>query len=317
MKSVNQALVTVLTPVYNGEKYLSECIESVLTQTYNNWEYIIINNCSTDKTLEIAQIYAEEDRRIRIHNNKQFLSAIENHNHAFRLIGKYSSYCKVLHADDLLFPDCLKQMVAVAEANKSIGLVSSYAIHGTYVRDEKVPYPQTFIPGKEACRLSFLTGSYLFGTTPTSVLIRSDIIRKYRNFYNNYPHADLESFFKILQHSDFGFVHQILTYTRVHPEQQSSFANKFNTYIPAYLHVLKKYGPACLTNEEYHDLFKKKLKSYYRFLGNSILKNRGKEFWDYHKKNLEELGHPFNSLKAITSFARITASQTFNKIWPN
>lgn len=316
MKSVHP-LVTVLTPVYNGEKYLSECIESVVAQTYENWEYIIINNCSTDNTLDIAQNYAKKDKRIHIHNNTQFLSAIENHNHAFRLILEHSKYCKVLHADDLLFPDCLKQMVALAETINSIGLVSSYAIHGTSVREEKVPYPQTFIPGKEACRLSFLTGSYLFGTTPTSVLIRSDIIRKYKNFYNNYPHADLESCFEVLQNSDFGFVHQVLTYTRVHHEQQSSFSDSLNTYIPAYLHVLKKYGPSCLSKEEYYSLFKKKLKSYYRFLGNSFLDRREKKFWDYHKKSLEELGYRYNFFKTISSAARIITGRVFNKIWPN
>lgn len=54
-----QPLVSILTPVYNGEEYLAECIESVLGQTYQNWEYCIVNNCSTDRTLEIANGYAK------------------------------------------------------------------------------------------------------------------------------------------------------------------------------------------------------------------------------------------------------------------
>lgn len=313
----DQPLVTILTPVFNGGKYLSECIQSVLLQTFENWEYIIVNNCSTDNTLEVANTYAKKDRRIHIYNNEHFLSAIENHNHAFRLISNDSKYCKILHADDLLFPDCLKLMVTLAETNPSIGLVSSYAIQGTSLRFDKIPYPETFIPGKEACRLSFHTGSYLFGTTPTSVLIRSDIIKKYKNFYNNCLHADLESCFEVLQNSDFGFVHQILTYSRVHNEQRSSFADRFNTYIPAYLYVLKKYGPSCLSNEEYFSLFEKKLKSYYRFLGKSLLEKKEKEFWDYHKKNLEELGHPFSILKTASASIRIMIGQIFNRIWPN
>ena len=55
MSPMEQPLVSVLTPVYNGEPYLGECIESVLNQTYQNFEYIIVNNCSKDRTLEIAR----------------------------------------------------------------------------------------------------------------------------------------------------------------------------------------------------------------------------------------------------------------------
>ena len=47
----DEPLVSVVTPVYNGDKYLADCVESVLKQTYQNWEYVIVNNCSTDRTL--------------------------------------------------------------------------------------------------------------------------------------------------------------------------------------------------------------------------------------------------------------------------
>jgi glycosyltransferase involved in cell wall biosynthesis len=50
-----QPLVSVVTPVYNGAEYLRQCIESVLAQSYENWDYLIVNNCSKDRTLEIAQ----------------------------------------------------------------------------------------------------------------------------------------------------------------------------------------------------------------------------------------------------------------------
>src|SRR5690242_20501129 len=60
MSLPDKPFVSVLTPVYNGEAYLAECIESVLAQTYPNFEYIIVNNCSKDRTLEIAQSYAKK-----------------------------------------------------------------------------------------------------------------------------------------------------------------------------------------------------------------------------------------------------------------
>ena len=55
MNDANSASVSVVTPVYNGAEFLAECIESVLAQTYTNWNYTIVNNCSTDETLAIAQ----------------------------------------------------------------------------------------------------------------------------------------------------------------------------------------------------------------------------------------------------------------------
>ena len=107
MKTLSQPLVSVVTPVYNGEKYLAECVESILSQTYGNWEYIIIDNCSDDQTGAIAQHYAERDGRIRVRRNDEVLLVIPNFNHAMRQISPMSVYCKVVCADDWLFPECL------------------------------------------------------------------------------------------------------------------------------------------------------------------------------------------------------------------
>ena len=56
-----QPRVSVVTPVHNEERYLAECIDSVIAQTYQNWDYTIVDNCSTDRSLEIAQAYGEKD----------------------------------------------------------------------------------------------------------------------------------------------------------------------------------------------------------------------------------------------------------------
>jgi glycosyltransferase involved in cell wall biosynthesis len=73
-----QPLVSVVTPVYNGVDYIAECIESVLNQTYGNWEYLIVDNCSTDGTLEIAQGYENRDPRLRVVTASEFVGQIEN-----------------------------------------------------------------------------------------------------------------------------------------------------------------------------------------------------------------------------------------------
>jgi glycosyltransferase involved in cell wall biosynthesis len=301
--------------VYNGETYLAECLESVICQTYDNWEYIVVNNCSTDRTREIAESYCSKDKRIRIHDNQHFLNALENHNHAFRLISPMSKYCKVLHADDLLFPECLKRMAETAEKNLTAGIISSYTIKGTKIREEKLPYPKTFLTGQEACRASLLYGTYIFGTTPTSVLLRSDLIRKQENFYQESLSADTEACFEVLQQADFAFVHEILTYSRIHDERRSSFADRFNTYITAYLRMLKKFGARCLSAEEYESLTRRKLKEYYRFLGKSLINRREREFWEYHRKELKALGYPFSTVKLGASSARALLSKVFGRLW--
>ena len=96
---------------------LAECIDSVLEQTYQNWEYIIVDNCSTDGSTEIAQSYAEEGSTDpRCEKYWSSVKAIPNHNTALRQMAPESKYCKVVFADDRIFPECIERMVGVAEA---------------------------------------------------------------------------------------------------------------------------------------------------------------------------------------------------------
>jgi glycosyltransferase involved in cell wall biosynthesis len=299
----NQPLVTVITPVYNGEKYLAECIESVLAQTYKNWEYIIVNNCSTDGTLKIAKEYAAQNDRIWIHENEHFLTVIQNHNHAFRLIPRESKYCKVIHADDWLFPDCIEKMVEIAEYNPTVGIVGSYRLEETRVSCDGLPYPSTVVSGRELCRSGLLGGPYVFGS-PTTLLIRSDLIRARQSFYNEMNlHADNEACYELLNESEFGFVHQVLSFTRRNNETMTTFAKRMNTYILADLLILKKFGPIYLSPAEYEKILEKRLDQYYRFLGKSIFMRKGREFWDFHKTGLNELGVRINAVRLAAASA--------------
>jgi glycosyltransferase involved in cell wall biosynthesis len=293
----SQPLVSVVTPVYNAERYLVECIESVLAQTYEHWEYVIVDNCSTDRSLEIGQHYAEQDPRIRVHSNDSFLNQMQNWNHAMRQISPESKYCKVVHADDWLFPECIRRMVELGEAHPSVGIVGAYRLDEDRVNLDGLPYESTVVPGREICRLTLLDELYVFGS-PTSLLIRSELIRGREAFYDEFViHADKKVCFDILQNFDFGFVHQVLTYSRRHNESITSLMHRFDTHRLGKLIYLCQYGPVFLSNEEYEKHLKQVLKGHYRFLARSVFALRDREFWNYHKDGLEKLGYHLSPVK--------------------
>lgn len=329
MTAQDKPLVTVLTPVYNGEDYLGECIESVLSQTYENFEYIIVNNCSTDRTLEIAQRYAGRDSRIRVFSNKNFVGVIENHNNAFRAMSPNAKYCKVVSADDFIFPDCLDKMVEFAEATPTVGFVGAYQLSGGYVKWQGFSYPRQVFPGTEICRRVlfqqqvFIDGQPIFGFgTPTSLLYRADLVRESDRFYPNpSPHSDTSACFRYLDRCDFGFIYQILSFERTHENTQSSKSIQMNRHASAYLDDLITYGPSYLNREELNEKIHGMLAGYHHFLAANLFESRGEEFWNYHRTRLKELGYPFSSWTLFSAFVRVSTKEMLNpeqalrKLW--
>lgn len=294
MHSAEQPLVSVVTPVYNGEDFLGECIQSVLGQTYGNLEYVIVNNCSTDRSLDIARNYAKKDDRIRICDNDLFLPSLQNFNHSLRLISSESKYCKIVHADDWLFPECLEKMAHLAEASPTVGIVGSYRLVGTKVESDGLPCDRKVIPGHEMARMNLTDGPYTFGT-PSALLIRSDLIRAREKFYNeDHTGADTEVCLQLLNECDFGFVHQVLSFCRVHDQAITGKNKSMFTSYPNFLYVFKKYGPVFLSTEEYEAGLKRKMQAYYRFLGSQLTRFNDKRFWDFHRKGIERLGYSFS-----------------------
>jgi len=321
---MSKPLVSVVTPVYNGAAFLSDCIESVLRQTYSNWEYTIVDNCSTDGTRGIAQAYAKRDNRIRVCMNDVLLDIIANHNKAFRLISPDSKYCKQVSADDWLFPECLERMVELGEANPSVGIIGSFQLCDNRVAWLGFDYPKQVFSGSEVCRRIFLGGDRTFGFgSPTSLMYRADLVRISEEFFPNpSPHADTSACFKHLQNSSFGFVYQVLSYERSHTATETSRSRDLNRYSSAYLHDLILYGPSYLDKQEQAQQLKKNVQGYHRFLAlNYFVGFRDKEFWNYHEKRLEELGYPFNliALLKATGLAFCQAlrhpGQAIGKMW--
>jgi glycosyltransferase involved in cell wall biosynthesis len=297
MNSIKQAMsagktdlaepfLSIVTPFHNTEKYLSECIESVLGQSYSNFEYILLNNCSTDHSRGIAEGYAKRDTRIRLLDNPKLLNQVQNYNEALRHISGASVYCKMIQADDRLYPDCLRDMVRLAEQDPAIGLVGAYTQLGDGVYLYGLPVEKNIFFGQEVVRAFFHNRLYVFGS-PTTSLLRSDIVRKKTSFYSEVsPVEDAEVCFEILQSYKFGYIHQVLTFSRRDNVSTMTGVRSFGPMAITEMIAIHKFGPLFLECDEYGKCLKTIENRYYSFLAEGVLRGKGKAFWHYHQQGL-------------------------------
>lgn len=308
MSSAPGPLVSIATPVYNGEAHLAECIESVLAQTYRNLDYVIVDNCSTDGSGEIAERYARQDRRVRVERCTEFLGIIENHNRALRLVSPGSTYCKIVAADDWLYPEFLERTVALAEANPSVGIVGSYQLSGGEaarwrVRWTGLPYARRVVPGREICRTTLLGGLYVFGV-PTSTLYRTSLARSGGDYFPvGRLDADVCSFYERLRDVDYGFVHQVLSFERIRDSAVTAGRRRINTYCTDALRTLLDYGPSYLTPAELERRREELLDDFYELVAAGVVNLRNREFWRYQKSAIERLGYPLVGLRLARAVA--------------
>lgn len=171
---INEPIISVIMPVYNAEKYLDESIQSILNQTFNNFEFIIINDGSTDKSFEIIEKYKNQEERIILINreNKGLIASL---NEGIKLSkGKYIAR---MDADDISLPERFRKQLDIIERNNADICGSHYFIindKSNFIDASIVPIHQT----------DFLI--YLAITTPfahPSVLIRKDFLIENNIFY--------------------------------------------------------------------------------------------------------------------------------------
>lgn len=118
-KEIEKEKVSIIVPMYNAEKFIEKTIESVLAQTYQNWEMLIMNDVSTDNSLAIVSLYAKKDERIKIVNTEKNVGVVKGRNFLIDLAsGKYIAF---LDADDYWHNEKLeKQIKFMKEKNASI-----------------------------------------------------------------------------------------------------------------------------------------------------------------------------------------------------
>lgn len=278
----DSALVSVVTPVYNGGRYLDVCIDSVRAQSHAELEHVILDNASTDDTATIAARHAGRDRRVRVYRNEATLSMLDNWNRAIELMSPEARYCWLLPADDMMYPRALERMVDVGLRHPAVGIVGSLRRRGEAIECGGLPKESEVFSGREIGRL-FLAGR-VFAIAPTTNLMRADLVRARRPFYRSQRlHEDIAVFLEVLPACDFGFVHEVLAFSRLDEESGT-------TTIRDYLGMLIEYGPDYFDAAELRATEGRHVRRYCRMLLRTYLTPGGALLRRQHMAALRDLG---------------------------
>ena len=173
--------VSVVMPVYNGERYLEAAVRSVMAQTFGDWELIIVDDGSTDGTPAIAARLAAEDPRIRLVKNIENRGVAASRNRGLALCG--GEYVALLDGDDLWRPDKLRRQLALAQRTGADIVYCSYGM----INDRGKPCCRDFIVPEETDLEASLVKSVISCST---ALLRRETVGAYR-FPVGYMHEDL------------------------------------------------------------------------------------------------------------------------------
>jgi len=209
-----QIKITVLLPVYNAEKYLKEALDSILNQTFRDFELLIINDGSKDNSENIIKSYS--DKRIRLINNSKNLGLIKTLNKGIDLAG--GKYIARMDADDIMMPDRLNVQYDFLEKNPEV------VVAGSYIKKFGGKFKVT-----RRCQCKNDIKYWLYIGCPIahpSVLIRSCELKQHK--YNlNYAHAeDYKLWYDLSKVGKIVVIPKMLLKYRISNEQVSSKYNK-------------------------------------------------------------------------------------------
>lgn len=151
--------ISVVMPNYNNEKYLKEAMTSILNQTYSDFEFIIIDDCSTDNSWNIIEEYAKKDPRVRAYRNEKNLKIVKTRNKLFSLCSSESKYIAIMDSDDISISSRLEKQVDFLEKFSEYGVVGSNLI----------------IIDENSKKVGFREYRRSFGIKNSSILIKSPL----------------------------------------------------------------------------------------------------------------------------------------------
>ena len=222
---MSKVQITVLMPVYNAEPFLQEAIDSILHQTFADFEFIIINDGSTDRSEEIIKSYT--DPRIKYYANGHNLKLIATLNKGFDLAeGKYIAR---MDADDISLPDRLQQLYNLMESDETIGLCGTW--FETFSGDKTV---STSRYGADHSTICF-KHLYQIHLSHGTCMFRTAVLKKHGLYFNpDFSHAeDYELWSRISLVTKLANVQQVLYRVRQHENEVShkyGHIQKANSY---------------------------------------------------------------------------------------
>jgi glycosyltransferase involved in cell wall biosynthesis len=214
--------VSVLMTVYNREKYLSDAIQSVLASTFQDFELILVDDGSRDRSVEIARHWETQDRRVRLHVNQKNLGDYGNRMQAASLAG--GTYIKYVDSDDLIYPHGIEVMVRNMERHPEAAVAIAHSLP-----EEDRPYPILLTPD-ESYRRHFL-GRGCFGCGPGGAIIRRDVFESRGGFRPEWGVlADLEFWQRVAAVYPVLLQQPALTWWRKHEGQEYRIGNAAKVY---------------------------------------------------------------------------------------
>jgi len=212
--------ISILIPVYNSERYLAECLDSILAQDFDNFEILISDDGSKDNSLELIKTYAAKDTRIRWWQNPRNLGLTSNHNACLK--EARGEFIKFLHQDDkFLHPSALGQMATVLEKNPAVTLVAT-ASHLIDENGKVLAVRNHFAPGgifdgKKVIVRCLEANKNLVGEPTVVMFRRSQSVRGFDERFRQI--LDMEFSFHLLEQGQFYFLPEPLIAYRVHAQQ--------------------------------------------------------------------------------------------------
>jgi glycosyltransferase involved in cell wall biosynthesis len=221
-------MVSILITSYNREKYIADAIESVLASTYTDYELIVVDDGSKDKTVSIARSYAEKDKRVKVYVNEKNLGDYPNRNQAAAYAtGKYIKY---IDADDMIYPWGLEVIVNFMEKYPEAG----YGLD-SIEQDPSRIFPIMLTPQEAYRRHYFQTP--VFHKAPTSCLIKRDVFIAANGFSGKWMIGDFELWHKLSRSNNVLLMPMGIVWCRMHEEQESLHIRQNSAVVFKYLEI--------------------------------------------------------------------------------